>query len=46
MLILEQFNRLIFTAKLDRANNTRIFFVLEEAKETGLDFSPGTFKVF
>ena len=34
-----------FTANLDRANNTRIFFVLEEAKETILDFSQGTVKV-
>ena len=34
-----------FTAKLDRANNTRIFFILEEAKETVLDFSQGTVKV-
>ena len=28
-----------FTANLDRASNTRIFFILEEAKETRLDFS-------
>ena len=28
-----------FTAKLDRAGNTRIYFILEEAKETQLDFS-------
>ena len=34
-----------FTANLDRANNTRIFFILEEAKETVLDFSQGTVKV-
>ena len=34
-----------FTANLDRATNTRIFFVLEEAKETRLDFSQGTVKV-
>ena len=27
-----------FTAKLDRAGNTRIYFILEEAKETVLDF--------
>ena len=27
-----------FTANLDRAGNTRIFFILEEAKETILDF--------
>ena len=34
-----------FTANLDRAGNTRICFILEEAKETVLDFSQGTLKV-
>ena len=34
-----------FTANLDRAGNTRIFFIVEEAKETVLDFSQGTVKV-
>ena len=34
-----------FTANLDRAGNTRIYFSLEEAKETILDFSQGTVKV-
>ena len=34
-----------FTANLDRAGNTRFFFILEEAKETKLDFSQGTVKV-
>ena len=34
-----------FTTKLDRAGNTRIYFILEEAKETKLDFSQGTVKV-
>ena len=33
-----------FTANLDRAGNTRIYFILEEAKETTLDFSQGTVK--
>ena len=33
-----------FTANLDRAGNTRIYFILEEAKETVLDFSQGTVK--
>ena len=28
-----------FTAYLDRAGNTRVYFILEEAKETILDFS-------
>ena len=34
-----------FTANLDRAGNTRVYFSLEEAKETILDFSQGTVKV-
>ena len=28
-----------FTANLDRAGNTTMFFIIEEAKETVLDFS-------
>ena len=34
-----------FTANLDRAENTRFYFILEEAKETVFDFSQGTVKV-
>ena len=34
-----------FTANLDRAGDTRVYFILEEAKETILDFSQGTVKV-
>ena len=34
-----------FNANLDRAGNTKVFFILEEAKETILDFSHGTVKV-
>ena len=34
-----------FTANLDRAGNRRIYFILEEAKETILDFSQGIVKV-
>ena len=33
-----------FTANLDRAGNTRIYFILEEAKGTILDFSQGVAK--
>ena len=33
------------TANLDRAGNTRIYFILEEARETNLDFSHRTIKV-
>ena len=34
-----------FTANLDRAGNTRIYFILKEAKETVLNFSQETVKV-
>ena len=34
-----------FTANLDRANNTRFYFIHEEAKETVFEFSQGTVKV-
>ena len=34
-----------FTANLDRAGNTRIYFILEEAKETILNFAQGTVRV-
>ena len=34
-----------FTANLDRAENTTIFFIIEEAKETVFEFSQGTIKV-
>ena len=33
-----------FTGDLDKAGNTIIFFIIEEAKETVLDFSQGTAK--
>ena len=39
---IEQIN---FTANLDRAGNTRIYFILEEAKKTVLNFAQGTVKV-
>ena len=34
-----------FMANLDREQNTTMFFVIEQAKETVLDFSQGTIKV-
>ena len=34
-----------FTANLDRTGNTTMFFIIEEPKETVLDFSQGTVKV-
>ena len=40
--VIQQIN---FTANLDKAGNTRIYFILEEAKETILNFAQGTVKV-
>ena len=34
-----------FAANLDRAEDTTMFFIIEEEKETVLDFSQGTVKV-
>ena len=34
-----------FNANLDRAANRTMFFIIEEAKETVVDFSQGTVKV-
>ena len=34
-----------FTANLDRDDGTTMFFIIEQAKETVLDFSQGTVKV-
>ena len=34
-----------FTANLDRAENTRLYLILEEAKETVSEFSQGTVKL-
>ena len=40
--VIQQIN---FTANLDRVGNTTLFFIIEEAKETVLDFLQGTVKV-
>ena len=42
---LKTIQQINFTANLDRAGNTRIYFILEEAKETIFEFSQGTVKV-
>ena len=34
-----------FTTNLNRAGNTRFYFILEEAKETVFEFSQGSVKV-
>ena len=41
----EAIQQINFTANLNRAGNTRIYFILEEAKESVLGFSQGTVKV-
>ena len=40
--VIEKIN---FTENLDRAGNTTMLFIIEEEKETVLDFSQGTVKV-
>ena len=40
--VIQQIN---FTANLDRAGNRRIYFILEEAKETVFKFSQGAVKL-
>ena len=39
------FQQINFTADLNRAGDTRIYFILKEAKETILSFAQGTVKV-
>ena len=41
-MLIQQSN---FTPNLDRDGNATMFFIIEEAKETVLDFSQGTVKV-
>ena len=40
--VIQQIN---FTANLDRDENTRFYFILEEAKEIVFKFSQGTVKI-
>ena len=42
---LKAIQQINFTANLDRAGETRTFFVLVEAKETVLDFSQETVNI-
>ena len=46
MLIKKRYNELISNAIKNLENNAVRFFMIEEAKETLLDFSQGTVKVF
>ena len=41
----EALQQINFTANLDRAGNSRLYFIAEEAKETVFEFSQGTVKV-
>ena len=41
----KEIQQINFTANLDRDGNTTIFFIIEEARETILDFLQGTVKV-
>ena len=43
--IQKQYGKFNFTASLDPGGQTTMFFILEEAKETVLDFSQGTVRV-
>ena len=40
-----QIKQINFTANLDRVRNATMLFIIEEAKETVLEFSQGTLKV-
>ena len=41
----EAIQQINFIENLDRENNTRFYFILEEAKKTVFEFSQGTVKV-
>ena len=42
---LSAIQQITFTGNLDRAGNTSLIFIIEEAKETIFEFSKGTVKV-
>ena len=41
----KEIQQINFTTNLDRAGNTRFYFILEEANETVFEFSQGTVEV-
>ena len=45
MLIQKAIKQIKFTENIDQDENTTIFFIIEEAKETISDFPQGTVKV-
>ena len=45
MIAIDLSQQINFTVNLDRTENTTLFVITEEAKETILNFSKGTVKV-
>ena len=45
MLIQKEIQQINFTGNLERDNGAMMFFIIEEAKETVLDFPQATVKV-
>ena len=45
MMIKKQYNKQTFTGNLDRGAGATILFIIEEAKETVLNFSKETVKL-
>ena len=43
---LKAIQKIKFTANLDKPRNTAVFFIIEEAKETVLQFSQWTVKAY
>ena len=41
----EEIQQINFTANLDRSGQTAMYFIIEEAKETALDFSQRTVRM-
>ena len=44
-MLIQRNSQINFTANLDRAGNTTIFFIIEQAKETVFEFSQGIIRV-
>ena len=44
-MLIRAIQQINFTANLERAGNTAMFFIIEQAKETVFEFSQGTVKV-
>ena len=46
MVIQKQYDKLVLLQNLDRQGQRTMYFIIEEAKETVLDFSQRTVSVF